>query len=322
MTTALNMDGVELARELSHAALSLSVGEAQALVEWTLDDIPILTRTIFNAAKCLDGVQIPQSIAHLYREPSPPSPASRALPGKYARWGVRKHAFDGRVGSEDLWQYGDGGRGYCPPRQPVARVRSSGEHSSGSLTQMKPSGGSPARPSAALSPGRQEGTDSPGDLSADGELPACLKALVTTHRRELHRLFMSWEVCALSSAGIRVGSFVLCMWRGLWNCTVSRSLRDRRKERPRTYYMPCEHVHNACAPEPRICVRSIHVRKACAHRMSASSARVRSILTCAQCSMPGRSTKLRPRLRHSLVCLSPSHAGAGYPSYACSRSCG
>ena len=51
---------------LGDEILAMSVPDAQALVQWTLDDIPILTRTIFNGAKCLEGMQIPMSIAPFY----------------------------------------------------------------------------------------------------------------------------------------------------------------------------------------------------------------------------------------------------------------
>ena len=207
---------------LGDEILAMSVPDAQALVQWTLDDIPILTRTIFNGAKCLEGMQIPMSIAPFYvPDVVNVSPGGTDKNTRY-RYGVRTHAFEGgaasagpalstrdsaaAVPSEDLWTYGDNGRGFSPARPSMSRGRESlGAMPLGSLA-LPPSpqsklGEMGATPKAidrlwhdATSALQQSVAAEGNSAIADDELPLSIKGLLTTHRKELHRLFTSWEV--------------------------------------------------------------------------------------------------------------------------------
>ena len=102
--------------------------ESDLLRDWTLDDCPIMCRVMFNGAKCLDGLEIPH--AH-------PSSAAENLTESVRRSTLPLHFTPAdvpttgavvssppswtRKSGNELWGYGDRGRGFAPESgQPAA----------------------------------------------------------------------------------------------------------------------------------------------------------------------------------------------------------
>jgi len=124
------------AERVSPSAPKPHFTEDASFLGWTLDDLPSVTRTIFNSARCLAGIQLPASMESVLIEndskgaapggqnqPSkfgsrPGPPGSPPAGGSPSKFGIRRWAFEGGGPSrasvpdrppdrDDLWALGD-----------------------------------------------------------------------------------------------------------------------------------------------------------------------------------------------------------------------
>jgi len=121
------------AKRVSPSAQKPHFTEDASFLGWTLDDLPSITRTIFNGARALEGIQLPASMESVLIDsgaapgcqisPSkfgsrPGPPGSPPAGGSPSKFGIRRWAFEGGGPSrasvpdhlpdrDDLWALGD-----------------------------------------------------------------------------------------------------------------------------------------------------------------------------------------------------------------------
>lgn len=205
------------------------------LIAFTLDDVPLFVRTVFNGARCLDGIHLPASLAAVYDEMADalmadaaesshhpryrteqPRSSNGGLAGKYA-YGMRRDNFRplaaplSRAGSE-LWAPSEPRAGSAAGLSPPQLERASSAHSHSPSGLPSQGAGSQAsevdakwyRANAELM-GRRGGAPAyhatyfgAADDEEEAGLPECLKLAMLTSRRAVQQLFLRWE-----SAGTR-----------------------------------------------------------------------------------------------------------------------